>query len=183
MLTKCDSYYTFPLQAFSYYASQLTDGALKIMQPHEQRPSYLAENILWIINAGSILIALPLINHVIIPLWPTVNMKLKLGVGFVIHILSFGIAGFIQWREGALEPQQFFYWMILPTIFFSVGETTVGVSGKVVVANCANFCFPLPKGFTFLVICVHQWQWAFFFGCLISLIQVWSSSMLSHLTT
>ena len=121
------------LQGFSYYASQLTSGDSKIMHPHKQKhDSYLAGNILWIINAGSILIALPIINHIIIPFWPTVNMKLKLGLGFVIHIVSFGIASFIQWREDTLKPQQFFYWMILPAIFFSVGETVVVVSGEMI---------------------------------------------------
>ena len=59
-------------------------------------------------------------------------MKLKLGLGFIIHIVSFGIAGFIQWREDTLKPQQFFYWMILPAIFFSVGETVVVVSGEMI---------------------------------------------------
>ena len=86
-----------------------------------------------ILNAGSILIALPIINHIIIPFWPTVSMKLRLGLGFVVHILSFGIAGFIQWKEDTPEQQQFFYWMILPAVFFSVGETVV-VSGRTCIA-------------------------------------------------
>ena len=109
------------------------------MQSH--RHSYLASNIIWLINAGAILIALPLINHIIIPFWPTINMKIKLGVGFIIHVLSFGIAGFIQWKESILNEQQYFYWMVLPTIFLSVGESFVFVSGEKI--NC-NVFFSCP---------------------------------------
>ena len=85
-----------------------------------------------IINTGSILITLPLINHIVIPFWPTMNMKFKLGVGFALHVLAFGVAGFIQWSktiEGLLNNQQFFYWMLLPTILLSTAEAIVFVSG------------------------------------------------------
>ena len=91
-----------------------------------------------IVNTGSTLIALPLINHIIIPFWPTVNMKLKLGVGFSLHVLSFGVAGFIQWNktiEGLLTEQQFFYWMLLPTIVWSVAEAIVFVSGELLLSS------------------------------------------------
>ena len=119
-------------QGFAYFTSQLTKAALNIMpDPPDKKLHYLASNVIWIINAGAILVALPVINHLIIPFWPTVNMRLKLGVGFTLHVLSFGIASFIQWKEQVLNNQQFFYWMVLPTIFLSVGETVVFVSGEV----------------------------------------------------
>ena len=96
------------------------------------RHTYLAENIIYIINSGTILLALPLINHILIPLRPTVSMKLRLGIGFFVHVLSFGIAGFIQWREATLSQEQFFYWMIFPTVVLSLGENIVFVSGELI---------------------------------------------------
>lgn len=89
-----------------------------------------------IINTGSTLIILPLINHIIIPFWPTINMKFKLGVGFALHVLSFGVAGFIQWSkstEGLLNDSQFFYWMLLPTVLLSAAEAIVFVSGGLLI--------------------------------------------------
>lgn len=59
-------------------------------------------------------------------------MKFKLGVGFALHVLAFGVAGFIQWSktiEDLLNDQQFFYWMLLPTILLSTAEAIVFVSG------------------------------------------------------
>lgn len=118
------------VQGFAYLTTQLSRAATAI-NAHNQL--YLTSNVIWIINTGTILIILPLTNHIIIPFWPTVNMKVKLGVGFALHVLSFGVAGFIQWSKtdiGLLTNQQFFYWMLLPTILLSTAEAIVFVSGE-----------------------------------------------------
>ena len=117
------------VQGFAYITYQLSTAATTI---DGHKLPYLTRNVIWIINTGTILITLPLINHIVIPFWPTVNMKLKLGVGFALHVLAFGVAGFIQWSktiEGLLNDQQFFYWMLLPTILLSTAEAIVFVSG------------------------------------------------------
>ena len=137
-------------QGFAYFNTQLGTAATKI---NAQRQIYLTSNIILIINAGSTLIALPLINHIIIPFWPTVNMKLKLGVGFALHVLAFGVAGFIQWSktiEGLLTDQQFFYWMLLPTILLSIAEAIVVVSGELLAISWLfdNIISGLPYKFT-----------------------------------
>ena len=116
-------------QGFAYFNTQLGTAATKINGQHQV---YLTNNVILIINTGATLIVLPLINHIIIPFWPTINMRFKLGVGFALHVLSFGVAGFIQWSEtteGVLTDQQFFYWMLLPTVLLSTAEAIVFVSG------------------------------------------------------
>ena len=109
--------------------SQLANSVVHVIS-NGSKHTFLAVNIISVINAGTIILALPIINHILIPLWPTVNMKLKLGVGFFVHVLSFVFAGFIQWRAATLTQQQFFYWMILPTILLSLGENVVFVTGE-----------------------------------------------------
>ena len=115
------------MQGFAYFTTQLGRAATVINGQHQL---YLTTNVIWIINTGTTLIILPLINHIIIPFWPTVNMKVKLGMGFALHVVSFGVAGFIQWSKTRLTEQQFFYWMLLPAILLSTAEAVVFVSGE-----------------------------------------------------
>ena len=113
-------------------SSRLSTAAINgtIALSHKHVHHYFANNVIWIINTGVISIALPVINHLLIPLQPTINMRLKIGIGFLLHVLSFGVAGFIQWRQHHLAPQQFFYLMVLPMILLSIGETVVFVSSE-----------------------------------------------------
>lgn len=108
-------------------SSVLTETAMMIMS---KRHSYLAENVVWIINMGVISLSLPLINHCLISVKPTLNIRLKIGMGFLLQVSSFGVAGLIQWRRGHMTNQQFFYLMFLPVVLLSLGEAVVFVSGK-----------------------------------------------------
>ena len=74
--------------------------------------------------------ALPIVNHFLIPLRPTINIRLKIGIGFLLHVLSFGLAALIQWQQEHLNNYQFFYLMVVAMLILSVGETTVFVSSE-----------------------------------------------------
>ena len=50
----------------------------------------------------------------------------------MLHILSFGVAGFVQWKASVLTDEQFFSWMVLPTILLSVAEAVVFVSSELI---------------------------------------------------
>ena len=116
-------------------SSQLSTATSKIMS-HGHVQHYLANNAIWIANTGTILIALPVINHLIIPLRPTLNIRLKIGVGFVLHMLSFVVAGFVQWREEhhlGHHHHQFFSWMVFTMVLLSLGEATVFVSSELTI--------------------------------------------------
>lgn len=126
-----NNYYHF--QGFAYMHSTLTTAASNVTQyTYGHGLNYLATNTIWIINTGSISIALPIVNHFLIPLKPTLNIRLKIGVGFLLHILSFGIAALIQWQQEHLYHYQFFYLMVIATLVLSIGETTVFVSSEFV---------------------------------------------------
>ena len=111
------------LQGFAYMSSTLSTAAIKgtIALSHKHVHHYFANNVMWIINTGIISITLPIINHLLIPIQPTINMRLKIGIGYLLHVLSFGVAGLIQWRQHHLTHQQFFYLMVLPMILLSIG--------------------------------------------------------------
>ena len=100
--------------------------------PQEHKLHYFATSIFWIINAGTILIVLLLINHLLIPIWPTINMRFKLGIGLMFNVLSFGVAGIIQLRKDDLNPSPYFFWLVLPIIPLSTGETVTFVSSELI---------------------------------------------------
>ena len=114
-------------------SSTLSMAAIKgtiAVSSHKHVHHYLANNVIWIVNTGIISAALPIINHLLIPIRPTVNIRLKIGIGFLLHVLAFAIAVFIQWKQDHVSPQHFFYLMVLPTVLLSIGETIVFVSSK-----------------------------------------------------
>ena len=113
-------------------SSTLSTAAINgtITLSHKHVHHYFANNVIWIINTGIISVALPVINHLLIPIQPTINIRLKICIGFLLHVLSFGVAGFIQWRQHHLTPHQFFYLMFLPMILLSIGEMVVFVSSE-----------------------------------------------------
>ena len=78
---------------------------------------------------GAISIALPLTNHCLISLRPTISIRVKIGTGFLLHLLSIGVAGLIQWQQSHMTSQQFFCLMFLPVVLLSLGEAVVLVSG------------------------------------------------------
>ena len=114
------------------YSTLGTAASNVIKHTHGHALNYLATNTIWIINIGSISIALPIVNHFLIPLRPTLNIRLKIGVGFLLHVLSSGIAALIQWQQEHLNHYQFFYLMVVSMLVLSIGETTVGVSSEFV---------------------------------------------------
>ena len=121
------------LQGFAYMSSVLSTAAANVIQhTHGHALHYLATNTIWIINSGSISIAVPIVNHFLIPLRPAINIRLKIGIGVLLHVLSFGITALIQWQQEHLKHYQFFYLMVVPTLVLSVGESTVFVSGEFV---------------------------------------------------
>lgn len=79
---------------------------------------------------GVISVALPLINHCLISMRPTLNIRVKIGAGFLLHILSLGVAGLIQWRQSDMSSQQYFCLMFLPVVLLSLAEAVVLVSGE-----------------------------------------------------
>ena len=111
--------------------STLHTATLKVM-PVGHKLHYLAKNVILIVNTGSISVALPIINHLLIPIRPTINIRLKVGLGFLLHVLSFGVAGLIHWNKVQSHPHDttFLGWMFFAAVLLSVGETIVYVSSK-----------------------------------------------------
>ena len=122
---------SYLLQGFAYMTSTMSIASANVIPlQHGHALHYLANNVIWIINTGSISIALPIINHLLIPIRPTFNIRLNLSIGFLLHVLSFGAAALIQSKQEQLNDSQFFCLMVVAVVLLSVGETIVFVSSE-----------------------------------------------------
>ena len=114
------------MQGLAFLTSALTNTTLAIVPGNP----YFASNIIWVINCGIIIIILPVINHLVLPFWPNVSIKSKLGVGILLNVLSLAFGGYIIWWQKPLTSEQLFCWLILPALLISIAEALVFVSGK-----------------------------------------------------
>ena len=113
-------------QGIALLTSRLTESVETILPGNP----YFASNIIWVINCSIIVIILPVINHLVLPFWPNIRIKFKLGVGILLNVISLAVGTFLLWWEKVLSPQQQFCWLVLPAVLFSVAEALVFVSGK-----------------------------------------------------
>ena len=99
--------------------------------------SYLSQ----FVNGATVVIFVPILNHVLIPFLPRFNMslKLRLGSGVVLNVLAFVTATFIQ---GIVQEDQNvteldkLLWLLLPAILLALGETLVFVTGNSILPTC-----------------------------------------------
>ena len=118
-------YAMLPYQ-LNYLASNITDLSYQ---------GFLDSNLFQLINISSILIALPILNHVILVCFPNTNIRVRLGLGVLLVCLSAVLAGFLQWSFNFRHKENIDYvqqllWLVLPSIVDSIGEMLVFVTGE-----------------------------------------------------
>lgn len=91
--------------------------------------AYVAPNLMRICNIVTILICLPIMNHLIVPcLQSTINMKHYIGFGIVLNLGAVIVSIWLEWfpRTNRL------LWLLLPAVLLSMGEMFVAVTGMCV---------------------------------------------------
>ncbi len=68
------------------------------------------------------------INHLILPFFPDISMKRRLGIGALFMVLSILSATVLVISYKKLKHQ--FFWIFLPVGMFSVADTCIFVTGK-----------------------------------------------------
>lgn len=89
-------------------------------------PGYVAPYLLRICNIVTILICLPIMNHLIVPcLQSIINMKHYIGFGIVLNLGAAIASIWLEWfpRTNRL------LWLLLPAVLLSMGEMFVFVTG------------------------------------------------------
>ena len=84
--------------------------------------------VLW--NGVIIMLILPVLNFIIVPCLPSSTIRERMGFGCALIALSAGISAYLEWLVFPdVSPQHKFLWLILPTVFVSVGEALLFVAG------------------------------------------------------
>lgn len=92
-------------------------------------------NIYFALNALLILFCLPIINYVIIPCFPKLTIRARIGIGLTLYcigniaLIAIHIAGLVHNHWKQVSKVQLFC-LLLPTIIFAVAESLTSVSSK-----------------------------------------------------
>ena len=90
----------------------------------------LAPNFNSLIDVLTFLIFLPFLNHIIIPFFPVLSMRMRIGCGLVCNLLSVGIAMLLQTGQFNLTEYSRLCWLVLPAVLLSLGDALTVVTSK-----------------------------------------------------
>ena len=82
-----------------------------------------------IFDAVSVLVYLPLINHLVLPCFPSLSMKKRLGIGSLVNIITLISAAYLQWGTGAFDSKHVLLWFLIPGALLPLGEMLTFVTG------------------------------------------------------
>ena len=105
----------------------LTEAA----QSHSQAAKAFIPNIYVALNTLSLMVFLPLVNHLLVPCLPFLTIRGKMAVGFVITILSLSITLVVENRLSDQSPLHRTLLIAVPAILLTLPEVFVKVSGKI----------------------------------------------------
>lgn len=104
-------------------------------QFEEQKTNhYLLSYFNTLVNTVTILIVLPIVNHVILPFF-NVSLKIRLGIGLLLNLLAIAAATYLQGTienysaDDSTDTKQLL-WLFLPSIVLALGEMITFVSSK-----------------------------------------------------
>ena len=90
----------------------------------------LAPNFNSLIDILTYLNFLPFLNHIIIPFFPVLSMRMRIGCGLVFNISSVGIAMLLQMGQFNLTEHSRLGWLVLPAVLLSLGDALTVVTSK-----------------------------------------------------
>ena len=94
--------------------------------------SIVFPNVYPIINTLSLIVFLPLVNHLMVPCIPSMTIRGKIGLGMGIAVLSLGLGALLEWAVANASSLHKALWFTIPIILLALPEVFVFVSGKVI---------------------------------------------------
>ena len=123
--------YDFFLQAYVMLSYQLSNLVGMITRPTNMKYSeFVFPTLYTIFDAVSALIYLPLINHLVLPCFPSLSMRKRLGIGSLVNIITLISAAYVQWGTGASDSKHVLLWLLIPGALLPLGEVLMFVTGK-----------------------------------------------------
>ena len=97
----------------------------------EMNISFLPNELFSLIFTSVMLVSIIVTNHFIIPLFPGLQMRLKIGLGVLFTALAPAAAMVFQFALVTFDihPLIHLIWLILPTTFLGIGHMNINTAG------------------------------------------------------
>lgn len=83
-----------------------------------------------IIDDLMVLFFLPVLNHLILPYFPLMSIKKRLGFGALVNFLALGVAAYLHWAKRDASPEHKLLWYLIPVSLLALAELLVFVTGE-----------------------------------------------------
>ena len=89
-------------------------------------------NVYMYVNAVTITLFLPLVNHILVPCIPSMTIREKIGIGMAITIVGVSVSAYLEWtvHDLNIKPLYSALLLMIPTILLAIQEVFSAVSGK-----------------------------------------------------
>ena len=118
------------LQTIVMMSYQVSNLIGMITRPASTKYNFIFPAIYNIFDALCALIYLLLINHLVLPCFPSLTMKKRLGIGSLINIVTLISAAYVQWGTGASDSKHVLLWLLIPGALLPLGEVLMFVTGE-----------------------------------------------------
>ena len=99
----------------------------------------LAPNLLRLCNIVTILICLPVMNHLVVPyLQNVVSMKHHIGLGVILNLGALITSICLERFQSAIANP--LPWLLIPAVILSIGEMLVVTTGEKFICSNLYFC-------------------------------------------
>ena len=96
--------------------------------------NYVLPTVYTIIDDLIVLLFLPVLNHLIIPSFPLMSIKGRLGFGAFVNFVAVGAAACLQWSAQGLSTnsEHKLVWYLVPVSLLALAELFVFVTGELI---------------------------------------------------
>ena len=90
-------------------------------------------NVYLFLNTVTIILTLPLVNHLLVPCVTSMTIRERMGIGMAINFVALGCAAYLEWVVADATQLHQALWFILPSVLLSVQEVFTDISSKTAV--------------------------------------------------
>ena len=123
----------------SYQVSTTIRSVVNESSANARFRNYVLPTFYSIADAVMVLLFLPVLNHLILPYFPLMSIKKRLGFGSFVNFLALGFAAYLQWAKRDASPEHRLLWYLIPVSLLALAELLVFVTGELMDSNSYSF--------------------------------------------
>ena len=110
---------------------------------HTETAGYFLENLVVLVNVSTIIVFIPILNHLIFPIMDmyTPNMRKRIGIGLVVTLATPVTAALIEGTStDSVNTSERPFLFVIPVVLLTISETFVYVPGKCYIIQTSLSC-------------------------------------------